>query len=204
MPLAASSDRSIISATVRRSRPPHPYESPSQVVVVFAALTWLLVGSSTFEFSDLDRAWQSVVRIFLGESENFYPQILEAQPTVGPVVVVLYQVLGVVLLLNVVIAILLEVGSARLFLTKAKLLLLSVVLFLLLLLLLLLLPLLLLLLLLAAVVVAAAAASVPLLAVPLLVLAHGRSSSGSLQLHYTKADMTDMKSRFHIYFLSMS
>ncbi|CAM9350133.1 unnamed protein product [Ectocarpus sp. 8 AP-2014] len=78
------------------------------VILAFAALTWLLVGSSTKEFSTLEDAWQSVTRISLGESENFYPQILDAQPTVGPVVVVLYQVLGVVLLLNVVIAILLE------------------------------------------------------------------------------------------------
>ncbi|CAM9584781.1 unnamed protein product [Ectocarpus sp. 4 AP-2014] len=78
------------------------------VILAFAALTWLLVGSSTKEFSTLEDAWRSVTRISLGESENFYPQILDAQPTVGPVVVVLYQVLGVVLLLNVVIAILLE------------------------------------------------------------------------------------------------
>ena len=77
--------------------------------MVFANLTWLLVGSSTVEFSTLGEAWRSVVRVTLGESENFYPQILEAQPTVGPVIVVLYQVLGVVLLLNVVIAVLLEV-----------------------------------------------------------------------------------------------
>lgn len=77
---------------------------------MFSALTWLLVGSSTEEFSSLDRAWASVTRISLGEGENFYPQILAAQPTVGPVVVVIYQVLGIVLLLNVVIAILLEVG----------------------------------------------------------------------------------------------
>lgn len=81
-----------------------------QVILVFSSLTWLLVGSSTLEFSTLENAWKSVVRISLGESENFYPQILAAQPTVGPVVVVLYQVLGIVLLLNVVIAILLEVG----------------------------------------------------------------------------------------------
>ncbi|CAN0206803.1 unnamed protein product, partial [Ectocarpus sp. 12 AP-2014] len=78
------------------------------VFLAFSTLTWLLVGSSTKEFSTLEDAWQSVTRISLGESENFYPQILDAQPTVGPVVVVLYQVLGVVLLLNVVIAILLE------------------------------------------------------------------------------------------------
>ncbi|CAM9624346.1 unnamed protein product, partial [Ectocarpus sp. 12 AP-2014] len=78
------------------------------VILAFSALMWLLVGSSTKEFSTLEDAWQSVTRISLGESENFYPQILDAQPTVGPVVVVLYQVLGVVLLLNVVIAILLE------------------------------------------------------------------------------------------------
>lgn len=80
-----------------------------QVTLVSSALAWLLVGSSIEEFSTLQRAWQSVTRISLGESENFYPQILEAQPTLGPVVVVLYQVLGIVLLLNVVIAILLEV-----------------------------------------------------------------------------------------------
>eukprot|EP00752_Nemacystus_decipiens_P012801 g11336.t1 len=78
------------------------------VILVFSCLTWLLVGSSTVEFSTLESAWQSVTRISLGESENFYPQILAAQPSVGPVVVVLYQVLGIVLLLNVVIAILLE------------------------------------------------------------------------------------------------
>ncbi|CAM9848372.1 unnamed protein product, partial [Ectocarpus sp. 13 AM-2016] len=78
------------------------------VILAFSALAWLLVGSSTKEFSTLEDAWRSVIRISLGESENFYPQILDAQPTVGPVVVVLYQVLGVVLLLNVVIAILLE------------------------------------------------------------------------------------------------
>lgn len=83
-----------------------------QVILVFSALTWLLVGSSTQEFSTLLDAFRSVTRISLGESENFYPQILAAQPSVGPVVVVLYQVLGIVLLLNVVIAILLEVGRS--------------------------------------------------------------------------------------------
>lgn len=86
---------------------------PPQVILVFSALTWLLVGSSTEEFSSLDRAWASVTRVSLGEGENFYPQILAAQPTVGPVVVVIYQVLGIVLLLNVVIAILLEVSWSR-------------------------------------------------------------------------------------------
>lgn len=87
-----------------------------QVILVFSSLTWLLVGSSTVEFSTLESAWKSVTRISLGESENFYPQILAAQPTVGPVVVVLYQVLGIVLLLNVVIAILLEVRQSMLLL----------------------------------------------------------------------------------------
>lgn len=86
-----------------------PFCVACQVILVFSSLTWLLVGSSTQEFSTLEDAWKSVTRISLGESENFYPQILAAQPTVGPVVVVLYQVLGIVLLLNVVIAILLEV-----------------------------------------------------------------------------------------------
>ncbi|CAN0453570.1 unnamed protein product, partial [Hapterophycus canaliculatus] len=62
------------------------------VILVFSALTWLLVGSSTEEFSTLDKAWASVTRVSLGEGENFYPQILAAQPTVGPVVVVIYQV----------------------------------------------------------------------------------------------------------------
>lgn len=76
---------------------------------MFANLTWLLVGSSSAEFFTLEEAWRSVIRVTLGEAENFFPQILEAQPTVGPVIVVLYQVLGVVLLLNVVIAMLLEV-----------------------------------------------------------------------------------------------
>lgn len=76
---------------------------------MFANMTWLLVGSSAKEFFTLEEAWRSVLRISLGEAENFYPQILAAQPTVGPVVIVLYQVLGIVLLLNVVIAIILEV-----------------------------------------------------------------------------------------------
>eukprot|EP00904_Undaria_pinnatifida_P010525 jgi/Undpi1/6602/HiC_scaffold_20.g09081.m1 len=78
------------------------------VVMVFTNLTWLLVGSSAIQFSTLEEAWRSVVRVSLGEYENFYPQILDAQPIVGPVIVVLYQVLGIVLLLNVVIAVLLE------------------------------------------------------------------------------------------------
>lgn len=76
---------------------------------VFVQLLWLLTGSSAVEFSTLEGAWQSIIRISLGESENFYPQILEAQPSTGPIVVVLYQVLVIVLLLNVVIAIILEV-----------------------------------------------------------------------------------------------
>lgn len=54
-----------------------------------------------------------MLRISLGESEKIFPQIIEAQPTVGPLVVVLYQVLGVVLLFNVVIAIILEVRQGR-------------------------------------------------------------------------------------------
>ena len=77
--------------------------------MVFTNLTWLLVGSSSTQFSTAGEAWRSVIRVSLGEYENFYPQILAAQPTVGPVIVVLYQVLGVVLLLHVVIAVLLEV-----------------------------------------------------------------------------------------------
>lgn len=81
-----------------------------QVILVFTNLTWLMVGSSAIEFSSLDEAWQSVIRVSLGESENFYPQILAAQPTFGPIVIVFYQVLGLVLLLNVVIAVLLEVS----------------------------------------------------------------------------------------------
>lgn len=80
--------------------------------MVFTNLTWLLVGSSAIQFSTLEEAWRSVVRVSLGEYENFYPQILDAQPIVGPVIVVLYQVLGIVLLLNVVIAVLLEVRES--------------------------------------------------------------------------------------------
>lgn len=76
---------------------------------MFANLTWLLVGTRIEDFSTAKEAWQSVIRVFLGEYETFYQQIMEAQPTVGPVIVVAYQVLGVVLLLNVVIAVLLEV-----------------------------------------------------------------------------------------------
>ncbi|CAM9198098.1 unnamed protein product, partial [Laminaria digitata] len=79
------------------------------VALVFMNLTWLLVGSRSEAFTTTAETWRSVIRIALGEYENFYPQIMEAQPTVGPVVVVVYQVLEVVLLLNVVIAVLLEV-----------------------------------------------------------------------------------------------
>lgn len=113
VPLASISETSLLRAMLPPVAPPVVVASSRPVVqvnLVFAPLTWLLVGSSTLEFSTLEKAWQSVTRISLGESENFYPQILEAQPTVGPVVVVLYQVLGVVLLLNVVIAVLLQVG----------------------------------------------------------------------------------------------
>ncbi|CAM9200045.1 unnamed protein product [Ascophyllum nodosum] len=78
------------------------------VVLVFSNLTWLLVGSTAVEFSTFEEAWKSIIRVSLGESENFYPQILAAQPQFGPVVVVLYQVLAIILLLNVVIAVLLE------------------------------------------------------------------------------------------------
>lgn len=52
-----------------------------------------------------------MLRTSLGEAENFYPEILGAVPDIGPVVVILYQVLGIVLLLNVLIAIFLEVRS---------------------------------------------------------------------------------------------
>ena len=76
---------------------------------MFANLTWFLVGSRLRDFSTAGEAWRSVIRVLLGEYETFYQQIMEAQPTVGPLIVVAYQVLGVVLLLNVVIAVLLEV-----------------------------------------------------------------------------------------------
>lgn len=76
---------------------------------MFANLTYLLAGSGCEHFSTLGEAWRSAIRVSLGEYNNFYPQILAAQPTVGPVIVVLYQVLAVILLLNVVIAILVEV-----------------------------------------------------------------------------------------------
>ena len=85
-----------------------------KVVLVFSNLTWLLVGSTAVEFSTFEEAWKSIIRVSLGESENFYPQILAAQPQFGPVVVVLYQVLAIILLLNVVIAVLLEVWALRL------------------------------------------------------------------------------------------
>ena len=86
---------------------PRPRPS-NKVVLVFASLTWLLVGSSSEDFSQPGWAWLSVIRVSLG-NESFYPQILAAQPAGGPVIVVVYQVLAVVLLLNVVIAVLLEV-----------------------------------------------------------------------------------------------
>lgn len=76
---------------------------------MFTNLTWLLVGSRSEEFFTPGEAWRSITRISLGECGIFYPQILEAQPTVGPVIVVVLQVLQMVLLLNVVIAVLLEV-----------------------------------------------------------------------------------------------
>lgn len=72
-------------------------------------LTWLLIGKGSDEFDSLMDALRSMMRISLGESENFYPQMLEVQPEVGPVVITLFHVLVVVLLLNVVVAIILEV-----------------------------------------------------------------------------------------------
>lgn len=81
----------------------------SQVAFVFSIILWLLAGTTAGEFSTMEGAFCSIIRISLGESENFYPQILEAQSAVGSAVIVLYQVLGVVLLLTVVIAIILEV-----------------------------------------------------------------------------------------------
>lgn len=76
---------------------------------MFTNLTWFFVGPRSEDFSTPRGAWQSVIRVTLGEYETFYSQITEAQPTVGPIIVLVYQVLGVVLLLNVVIAVLLEV-----------------------------------------------------------------------------------------------
>lgn len=87
---------------------PRPHPS-NKVVLVFTNLTHLLAGSSCKDFSTLEEAWRSAIRVSLGEYNNFYPQILAVQPTVGPVIVVFYQVLAVILLLNVVIAILVEV-----------------------------------------------------------------------------------------------
>ncbi|CAB1099209.1 unnamed protein product [Ectocarpus sp. CCAP 1310/34] len=52
--------------------------TPMVVVLAFAALTFLLVGSSTKEISTLEDAWRSVIRISPGESDNLYPQILDA------------------------------------------------------------------------------------------------------------------------------
>lgn len=78
------------------------------VLLVFVDLTWLLIGKGSDEFDSLMDALRSMMRISLGESENFYPQMLEVQPEVGPVVITLFHVLVVVLLLNVVVAIILE------------------------------------------------------------------------------------------------
>lgn len=101
----------LIKSLIPTTNSPTFHLNPQKVVLVFTNLTWLLVGSSSKEFYTLEEAWKSIVRVSLGESENFYPQILTAKPDVGPVVVVLYQVLAVILLLNVVIAILLEVRT---------------------------------------------------------------------------------------------
>ncbi|CAM9735015.1 unnamed protein product [Sphacelaria rigidula] len=78
------------------------------VLAVFVEVTWLLVGKGSAHFTRLGDALESMIRVSLGEGESFYPEILEVQPELGVVLVVFYQVLGVVLLLNVVVAILLE------------------------------------------------------------------------------------------------
>ena len=78
---------------------------------MFVHVNWLIVGKVSADFTTRESAWRSMLRTSLGEAENFYPEILESIPDIGPVVVVLYQVLGIVLLLNVLIAIFLEVRS---------------------------------------------------------------------------------------------
>ncbi|CAM9826595.1 unnamed protein product, partial [Sphacelaria rigidula] len=78
------------------------------VLAVFVHVNWLIVGKVSADFTTNQSAWRSMLRTSLGEAENFYPEILGAVPDIGPVVVILYQVLGIVLLLNVLIAIFLE------------------------------------------------------------------------------------------------
>ncbi|CAM9204720.1 unnamed protein product, partial [Sphacelaria rigidula] len=78
------------------------------VLFVFVEVTWLIIGTGLGDFTLFSSAWQSMLRISLGEGENFYPQIKETQPEVGAVLIITYQVLGVVVLLSMVVAIILE------------------------------------------------------------------------------------------------
>lgn len=80
-----------------------------QVLYVFVEVTWLIIGKGYGDFTKLGSAWRSMLRISLGEGENFYPNIKEAQPRVGAVLIIVYQMLGVVVLLNMIVAIILEV-----------------------------------------------------------------------------------------------
>lgn len=84
-----------------------------QVLFVFVEVTWLIIGTGLGDFTLFSSAWQSMLRISLGEGENFYPQIKETQPEVGAVLIITYQVLGVVVLLSMVVAIILEVRGRK-------------------------------------------------------------------------------------------
>ncbi|CAM9929852.1 unnamed protein product [Ectocarpus fasciculatus] len=78
------------------------------VVGVYSNLVWVIFGPSSLLFATWTTSFVTMTRIALGEFDNIYPLMVDIDGAAAFMIIVSYQTLQVILLLNIVISILLD------------------------------------------------------------------------------------------------
>ncbi|CBJ48824.1 Transient Receptor Potential Channel Fragment [Ectocarpus siliculosus] len=78
------------------------------VVGVYSNLVWVIFGPSSLLFATWTKSFVTMTRIALGEFDNIYPLMVEIDGAAAFMIIVTYQTLQCILLLNIVISILLD------------------------------------------------------------------------------------------------
>ncbi|CAN0281687.1 unnamed protein product, partial [Hapterophycus canaliculatus] len=83
------------------------------VVGVYTNLAWVIFGPSSSLFETWSASFVTMTRIALGEFDDMYPRMVAINETAGFIIIVTYQTLQGILLLNIVISILLDGFQVR-------------------------------------------------------------------------------------------
>ncbi|CAM9340593.1 unnamed protein product, partial [Ectocarpus sp. 4 AP-2014] len=78
------------------------------VVGVYSNLVWVIFGPSSLLFATWAMSFVTMTRIALGEFDNIYPLMVDIDGAAAFMIIVTYQTLQCILLLNIVISILLD------------------------------------------------------------------------------------------------